>query len=52
MVEDKWVQDVAEVAQTSAYIITRNYKGFAEADDVKQELLEWSLKRSDKIQEW
>jgi len=52
MVEDKWVQDVAEVAQTSAYVITRNYKGFAEADDVKQELLEWSLKRSDKIQEW
>ena len=52
MVEDKWVQDVVEVAQTSAYIITRNYKGFAEADDVKQELLEWSLKRNDKIQEW
>jgi hypothetical protein len=52
MVEDKWVQDVVEVAQTSAYIITRNYKGFAEADDVKQELLEWSLKRPDKIQEW
>jgi DNA-directed RNA polymerase specialized sigma24 family protein len=52
MVEDKWVQDVVEVAQTSAYVITRNYKGFAEADDVKQELLEWSLKRSDKIQEW
>jgi len=52
MVEDKWVQDVVEVAQTSAYVITRNYKGFVEADDVKQELLEWSLKRSDKIQEW
>lgn len=52
MVEDKWVQDVVEIAQTSAYIITRNYKGFAEADDVKQELLEWSLKRPDKIQEW
>ena len=52
MVEDKWVQDVVEVAQTSAYVITRNYKGFVEADDVKQELLEWSLKRNDKIQEW
>jgi RNA polymerase sigma factor (sigma-70 family) len=52
MVEDKWVQDVVEIAQTSAYVITRNYKGFAEVDDVKQELLEWSLKRSDKIQEW
>ena len=52
MVENKWVQDVVEVAQTSAYVITRNYKGFAEADDVKQELLEWSLKRNDKIQEW
>ena len=52
MVEEKWVQDVVEIAQTSAYIITRNYKGFAEADDVKQELLEWSLKRNDKIQEW
>jgi RNA polymerase sigma factor (sigma-70 family) len=52
MVEEKWVQDVIEIAQTSAYIITRNYKGFAEADDVKQELLEWSLKRNDKIQEW
>lgn len=50
--EDKWIQDVVEIAQTSAYIITRNYKGFAEADDVKQELLEWSLKRPDKIQEW
>jgi len=35
MVEDKWVQDVVEIAQTSAYIITRNYKGFAEADDVQ-----------------
>jgi len=52
MVEEKWVQDVVEIAQTSAYVITRNYKGFAEADDVKQELLEWSLKRNDKIQEW
>jgi DNA-directed RNA polymerase specialized sigma24 family protein len=52
VVEDKWVQDVVEVAQTSAYVITRNYKGFVEADDVKQELLEWSLKRNDKIQEW
>ena len=52
MVEDKWVKDVVEIAQTSAYVITRNYKGFAEADDVKQELLEWSLKRNDKIQEW
>lgn len=52
MVEEKWVQDVVEIAQTSAYIITRNYKGFVEADDVKQELLEWSLKRNDKIQEW
>jgi len=52
MVEDKWVQDVVEIAQTSAYVITRNYKGFVEADDVKQELLEWSLKRNDKIQEW
>ena len=52
MVEEKWVQDVVEIAQTSAYVITRNYKGFVEADDVKQELLEWSLKRNDKIQEW
>jgi RNA polymerase sigma factor (sigma-70 family) len=52
MVENKWVQDVVEIAQTSAYVITRNYKGFVEADDVKQELLEWSLKRNDKIQEW
>ena len=50
--EDKWIKDVADVAQTVAYTITRNYKGFAEVDDVKQELLEWSLKRSDKIQEW
>ena len=52
MVEDKWVEDVVEIAQTSAYIITRNYKGYADVDDVKQELLEWSLKRPDKIQEW
>jgi DNA-directed RNA polymerase specialized sigma24 family protein len=52
MVEDKWVQEVATVAQTVAYTITRNYKGFAEVDDVKQELLEWSLRRADKIQEW
>ena len=50
--EDKWIKDVADVAQTVAYTITRNYKGFAEVDDVKQELLEWSLKRADKIQEW
>jgi DNA-directed RNA polymerase specialized sigma24 family protein len=50
--EEKWIKDVADVAQTVAYTITRNYKGFAEVDDVKQELLEWSLKRADKIQEW
>lgn len=50
--EDRWVKDVAEVAQTSAYTITRNYKGYVETDDVKQELLEWSLKRQDKIKEW
>jgi hypothetical protein len=52
MVEDKWVEEVATIAQTVAYTITRNYKGYAEVDDVKQELLEWSLKRADKIQEW
>ncbi len=52
MVEEKWVEEVATVAQTVAYTITRNYKGFAEVDDVKQELLEWSLRRADKIQEW
>ena len=50
--EDKWITDVAEVATTVAYTITRNYKGYAEVDDVKQELLEWSLKRQDKIYEW
>jgi RNA polymerase sigma factor (sigma-70 family) len=52
MVEDKWVEEVATIAQTVAYTITRNYKGYAEVDDVKQELLEWSLKRVDKVQEW
>jgi DNA-directed RNA polymerase specialized sigma24 family protein len=52
MVEDKWIKDVSDVAQTVAYTITRNYKGFAEVDDVKQELLEWTLKRPDKVQEW
>lgn len=50
--EDKWIKDVSDIAQTVAYTITRNYKGYAEVDDVKQELLEWSLKRQDKIHEW
>ena len=52
MVEDKWIEEVVTIAQTVAYTITRNYKGYAEVDDVKQELLEWTLKRPDKIQEW
>jgi RNA polymerase sigma factor (sigma-70 family) len=52
MVENKWVEDVADIAQTVSYTIWRNYKGFTEPDDIKQELLEWSLKRQDKIQEW
>ncbi len=50
--EDKWIQDVTDVAQTVSYTIWRNYKGYAEPDDIKQELLEWSLKRQDKILEW
>ena len=50
--EEPWVSDLVTVSTTVAYTITRNYKGYAEVDDVKQELLEWSLKRADKIQEW
>ena len=50
--EDKWIQDVADIAQTVSYTIWRNYKGYTEPDDIKQELLEWSLKRQDKILEW
>lgn len=49
---DSWHEQVMMVASTVAYTITRNYKGYAEADDVKQELIEWSLKRRDKIEEW
>ena len=52
MVEDKWIEEVSTIATTVAYTITRNYKGYAEVDDVKQELLEWSFKRQDKIEEW
>lgn len=50
--EEQWVTDLVTVSTTVAYTITRNYKGYVEVDDVKQELLEWSLKRSDKVQEW
>jgi RNA polymerase sigma factor (sigma-70 family) len=50
--EEPWVTDLVTISTTVAYTITRNYKGYAEVDDVKQELLEWSLKRSDKVQEW
>jgi RNA polymerase sigma factor (sigma-70 family) len=50
--EEPWIDDLVTVSTTVAYTITRNYKGYAEVDDVKQELLEWSLKRADKIQEW
>jgi DNA-directed RNA polymerase specialized sigma24 family protein len=52
MVEEKWVEDVVDVATTVAYSITRNYKGYAEVDDLRQELLEWCFKRQDKIHEW
>ena len=52
MVEEKWIEDLVTIATTVAYTITRNYKGYADVDDVKQELLEWSLKRRDKIEEW
>ena len=46
------IEDLVTIATTVAYTITRNYKGYADVDDVKQELLEWSLKRRDKIEEW
>ncbi len=52
MVEEKWVEDVFDVATTVAYSITRNYKGYAEVEDLRQELLEWCLKRQDKVREW
>jgi RNA polymerase sigma factor (sigma-70 family) len=52
MVEDKWVEDVFDIANTVAYSITRNYRGYAEVDDLRQELLEWALKRQDKVREW
>jgi RNA polymerase sigma factor (sigma-70 family) len=52
MVEEKWVEDVFDVATTVAYSITRNYKGYAEVDDLRQELLEWCLRRQDKVREW
>lgn len=50
--EDKWIEDVFEIATTVSYSITRNYKGYAEVDDLRQELLEWALKRQDKVREW
>jgi RNA polymerase sigma factor (sigma-70 family) len=50
--EDKWIQDLVDVSQTVAYTISRNYKGFVEVDDIKQELLEWCFKRRDKMEEW
>jgi len=50
--EDKWIGDVVDVATTVAYSITRNYKGYAEVEDLRQELLEWCLKRQDKVREW
>ena len=40
MVEEKWIEDLVTIATTVAYTITRNYKGYADVDDVKQELLE------------
>lgn len=50
--EPKWIKDVVDVATTVAYSITRNYKGYAEVEDLRQELLEWCLKRQDKVREW
>lgn len=50
--EDKWIEDVFDIATTVSYSITRNYKGYAEVDDLRQELLEWALKRQDKVREW
>lgn len=50
--EDKWIEDVFDIATTVSYSITRNYKGYAEVEDLRQELLEWALKRQDKIREW
>ena len=50
--EPKWIEDVVDVATTVAYSITRNYKGYAEVEDLRQELLEWCLKRQDKVREW
>ena len=50
--EEPWVEDLVTVAQTVSYTIWRNYKGFTEVDDIKQELLEWSLRRPDKLKEW
>jgi RNA polymerase sigma factor (sigma-70 family) len=50
--EDKWITELTDIATTVSYTIWKNYKGYTEPDDIKQELLEWSLKRQDKIQEW
>jgi RNA polymerase sigma factor (sigma-70 family) len=52
MVEEKWIEDVFDVSRTVAYSISRNFKGYVEVDDLRQELLEWCLKRQDKVREW
>jgi DNA-directed RNA polymerase specialized sigma24 family protein len=50
--EPQWIEDVVDVATTVSYSITRNYKGYAEVEDLRQELLEWCLRRQDKLREW
>jgi RNA polymerase sigma factor (sigma-70 family) len=52
MVEEKWVEDVFDVSRTVAYSISRNFKGYVEVDDLRQDLLEWCLRRQDKVREW
>lgn len=50
--EPKWIEELFDITNTVAYSITRNYKGYAEVDDLRQELLEWCLRRQDKVKEW
>jgi len=46
------LEEVTEIATTVARQIHPRYAVYFEAHDIKQELLLWSLKREDKIEQW
>lgn len=51
-IDDQLLAHANDVIATVAYRVHKRYRTYVDVSDVRQECLEWCLKRPDKIEQW